>query len=119
MIWYRDNGYPSVANQIIEYGFSYCQYSYSLPRPVTELFQLFMRINYGPYFHALGFTEELYNEEKKEFEKEEITEHFNGIIDFWRTKYPKLEFDQQSLRFDSRLNFNYSFTRELTNLKFE
>jgi hypothetical protein len=119
MIWYRDNGYPSVANQIIEYGFSYCQYSYSLPRPLTELFQLFMQINYESYFHALGFTEELYNEEKKEFEKEEIVEHINGIINFWRTKYPKLEFEAQSLRFDSRLNFNYSFTRELTNLKFE
>ena len=119
MIWYRDNGYPSVANQIIEYGFSYCQYSYSLPRPLTELFQLFMQINYESYFHALGFTEELYNEEKKEFEKEEIVEHIEGIINFWRTKYPKLEFEVQSLRFDSRLNFNYSFTRELTNLKFE
>ena len=119
MIWYRDNGYPSVANQIIEYGFSYCQYSYSVPRPLTELFQLFMQINYGTYFRALGFTEELYNSEKKEFEREEIVEHVNAIIDFWRGKYPKLDFETEVLRFDSLLNFNYSFTRELTNLKFE
>jgi len=119
MIWYRDNGYPSVANQIIEYGFSYCQYSYSVPRPLTELFQLFMQINYGSYFRALGFTEEFYNEEKKEFEREEIIEHVNAIIGFWRGKYPKLDFETQALRFDSLLNFNYSYTRELTNLKFE
>jgi hypothetical protein len=119
MIWYRDNGYPSVANQIIEYGFSYCQYSYSVPRPLTELFQLFMQINYGPYFRALGFTAELYNHEKKEFEKDEILEHVDAIIDFWRGKYPKLDLDTQALRFDSLLNFNYSFTRELTSLKFE
>jgi hypothetical protein len=119
MLWYRDNGYPSVANQIIEYGFSYCQYSYSVPRPLSELFQLFMQINYGSYFRALGFSEELYNAEKKEFEKEDISEQVNAIINFWRGKYPKLDFETQALRFDSLLNFNYSFTRELTNLKFE
>jgi len=28
--WYRDNNYPSIAAQIAEYGFAYCQYSYSL-----------------------------------------------------------------------------------------
>jgi len=119
MIWYRDNGYPAVANEIIEYGFSYCQYSYSLPRPLTELFQLFMQINYGPYFRALGFNEELFSEERREFDKEEIIEHVNGIIQFWQGKYPKLDFETQALRFDGLLNFNYSFTRELTNLKFE
>jgi hypothetical protein len=119
MIWYRDNGYPSVANQIVEYGFSYCQYSYSLPRPLSELFKLFMQINYEEYFHALGFSEELYDPGKREFERDEIIANVNGIIEFWRAKYPRLEFDVQSLRFENILNFNYSFTRELTNLKFE
>ncbi len=119
MIWYRDNGYRDVARLIIEYGFSYCQYSYSLPRPLSELFRLFMHVNYNPFFKALGFSDELYNPEKREFEKDEITEDINNIINFWRAKYPRLDFDMESLRFDSLLNFNYSFTRELLNLKFE
>jgi hypothetical protein len=119
MIWYRDNGYPIVANQIIEYGFSYCQYSYSLPRPLSELFRLFMQINYGQYFQALGFVENLYDEEKKEFDKDEIIDDINNIVNFWKVKYPRLSFDVETLRFDSKLSFNYSFTRELLNLKFE
>jgi hypothetical protein len=119
MTWYRENGYPNMANQIIEYGFSYCQYSYSLPRPLSELFRLFMQINYGAFFRALGFAEDLYDVEKKEFDKDEITDDIVNIVNFWRAKYPKLEFDIDALHFDSLLNFNYSFTRELLNLKFE
>jgi len=119
MIWYRDNGYPNVANKIIEYGFSYCQYSYSLPRPLSELFRLFMQVNHGPFFRALGFAENLFDPEKKEFDKDEITEDIVNIVNFWRSKYPKLQFETEALRFDSLLNFNYSFTREVLNLKFE
>ena len=119
MIWYRDNGFPLIANQIIEYGFSYCQYSYSLPRPLSELFRLFTHINYGAYFAALGFIERYYADERKDFARNEIEEEIKNIVNFWRAKYPKLNFDTEILRFDSLLNFNYSFTRELTNLKFE
>src|SRR2546421_1776811 len=119
MIWYRDNGFPLIANQIIEYGFSYCQYSYSLPRPLSELFRLFMHINYGAYFAGVGFIEKYYADERKDFARNEIEEEIKNIVNFWRAKYPKLNFDTEILRFDSLLNFNYSFTRELTNLKFE
>lgn len=55
MVWYRDNNYPFIASQITEYGISYCQYSYSLPKAVTELFHLYMMVNYPEYFVALGY----------------------------------------------------------------
>ncbi len=119
MIWYRDNNYPFIARQVIEYGFAYCQYSYSLPRALSELFALFMQINYGAYYNALGFTDKLYDPERKEFNKEVIEERIQQIINFWRGKYPRLDFNIQSLKYDSMLNFDYSFTREMTNLKFE
>jgi len=83
------------------------------------MFRLFMQINYGEYFGKLGFAEEFYNEERKEFDKDEIVDEINNIIEFWRLKYPRLDFDTEALKFESKLNFNYSFTRELTNLKFE
>lgn len=35
MKWYVDNNYPFFATQINEYGISYCQYSYSIPRVIT------------------------------------------------------------------------------------
>ena len=64
MAWYRDNNYPFIASQVTEYGISYCQYSYSLPRMITDLFHLYMRVNYGDYFQALGFQTTYYDPAK-------------------------------------------------------
>ena len=118
MFWYRDNAYQFIANQVIEYGFAYCQYSYSLPQPLSDLFRLFMMVNHSNYFSALGFKK-LYDPEMRDFEKDDIEDAIREIITTWRAKYPRLDFNIESLRFDSLLNFSYSFTRELTNLKFE
>ncbi|MFZ1263176.1 MAG: hypothetical protein WAT34_06655, partial [Chitinophagaceae bacterium] len=49
LVWYRDNNYPFVASQIAEYGISYCQYSYSLPKVITEFFHLYMMISQADY----------------------------------------------------------------------
>lgn len=119
MHWYRDNSYPFIASRIVEYGLSYCQYSYSLPKPLTDLFRLFMNVNYNDYFKAMGFGTTYYQADRKEFEKDEIIKDIEDVIDEWRPKYPRLQFNTEALRFDSLLNFNYSFTRELTNLKFD
>lgn len=70
--WYKEHKMPAVAARISEYGFAYCQYSYSLPKPVSELFHLFMMINYPDYFSAFGFTEIYYNIENSEYNKEKL-----------------------------------------------
>ncbi|MBL0146145.1 MAG: hypothetical protein IPP48_10555 [Chitinophagaceae bacterium] len=119
MIWYRDNNYPFIAQQICEYGISFCQYSYSLPKPLTQLFQLFMQVNYPDYFMSLGFTEELYNAEKNKFSSEEIINKINTIQTNWRKKYPKLDFKTANLRFDNLVNFNNTYTNELEFLNFD
>src|SRR5260370_22292887 len=84
--WYRDNNYPSIAAQIAEYGIAYCQYSYSLPRPVTEFFHLFMMVNYGEYFRALGFNANYFNPETKKFYPDKIAETIKQIIATWKHK---------------------------------
>ncbi|HEY0677104.1 MAG TPA: hypothetical protein VGD17_02415 [Chitinophagaceae bacterium] len=117
--WYRENNYPFIASKIAEYGITYCQYSYSLPKPLSDLVRLYMNINYNDYFKALGFSKTYYNAERKEIEKEEVTEEIEEIINEWTSKYPRLQFNLESLRFDSLLGFNYSFTKELTNLRFD
>lgn len=119
MQWYRDNNYPDVANKVMEYGFAYSQYSYSLPRPLTELFRLFMQVNYADYFKDLGFTTEYYNEEKNEFIAEAIEDRIDGIIGFWKEKYPSLGFRTKRLRYDTLLNFNQSFLQGVAELNFE
>jgi hypothetical protein len=119
MPWYRDNSYPFIANQVTEYGISYCQYSYSLPRILTDLFHLYMRINYGDYFLALGFREVYYDAIKNTFNSEKIIDQIKTIQEKWKGKYPNADFKIQNLRFDNLINFNQTFTMELEYLNME
>ena len=118
LAWYRDNNYPFIATQIAEYGFSFCQYSYSLPKAVSELFHLYMMINYSDYFAALGFKR-YYDPAKNKFETDDIVEKIKTIQDRWKEKYPLMDFKTQNLRFDNLVNFGYSFTTEMEFLNME
>jgi hypothetical protein len=117
--WYRDNKMPDVAARISEYGFSYCQYSYSMPRPVSELFHLFMMINYPAFFNDLGYPTELYHPSKKEYNKEQIISRIEAIEAKWKDKYPEFKFKTDKLKFESPVAFNLSFTSEIEFLNLE
>ncbi len=117
--WYRENKLMDIAAQISEYGFSYCQYSYSLPRPVSELFQLFMLINYGNYFKELGFKNTYYDAEANEYDKEGIVLKIKSIEQKWKSKYPEFDFKTEKLKFDNKVAFNQSFTTEVEYLNLE
>ena len=117
--WYKENNYPFIASKIAEYGIAYSQYSYSLPKPLTDLFRLFMNVNYNDYFKALGFATTYYDADRKEIDKDEVNEEIEDIVNAWRPKYPRLMFNTEALRYDSLFSFNHSFTRELTNLRFD
>jgi hypothetical protein len=119
LIWYRDNNYPFIATQVAEYGIAYCQYSYSLPRMITEMFHLYMRINYGEYFLALGFKEVYYDPFKNEFSQEVIINRIRAIRGKWKSKYPNADFKVQNLRFDNLVVFDQAFTAELAALNLD
>ena len=119
MAWYRDNNYQDIACQINEYGISYCQYSYSLPRPVTELFHVYMLVNYSEYFTALGFGTDYYLPAKNQFNPPGIISRLREIQTKWKEKYREMDFKTQNLRFDSRINFDQTFTNELALLNME
>lgn len=119
MVWYRDNNHTFIANKVLEYGFSFCQYSYSLPKPLSDLFRLFMQVNYSDYFTALGFSEALYDPLLNRFDEEEIEEEIKSIIEAWKNKYLKLQFKVKNLRYDSLVSFNHSYTTEIGNMNFD
>jgi hypothetical protein len=119
MIWYRDNNYPFIAQQISEYGISFCQYSYSLPKPLSQLFKLYMQVNYSDFFTALGFSTNYFDAAKNKFDSEAIINVINSIQTKWRKKHPKLDFKVANLRFDNLVNFNHTFTNELEFLNFD
>jgi len=117
--WYKDNKHPHIAARISEYGIAYCQYSYSLPRPLTELFQLFMMVNYPDFFKELGFKTSYYNSDTKEFNKEAITQSIESIQEHWKPKYPDFKFPVDKLKFDDMVSFNQTFTSEIEFLNLE
>ncbi len=117
--WYRDNKFSEIARQITEYGISFCQYSISLPRPLTELFQLFMEINYDEYFTALGFKEVYFDNATGRFKKENIEEAIESIVLKGRKKYNQLTFNTYKLKFENLVNFNQSYTTVIAELNFE
>ena len=117
--WYRENKLPEIAAQISEYGLSYCQYSYSLPRPITQYLQLLMMVNYGDYFRELGFRETYYTKETNEYNKEAIFQKIEEIESRWRDKYPELKLKTDKLKFDNPVTFNLSFTTEIEYLNLE
>lgn len=117
MIWYRDNKYPDIASSVMEYGISYCQYSYSLPRPATELFTLYMQINNAAFFEELGFTEKYYNQ--NQFDIPDIKGRIRQIIGNAKDKYKSLKFDADLLNFSSLVEFNASFLKQIEILNFD
>lgn len=119
MVWYRDNNHPFIAKQISEYGITYCQYSYSLPKAITELIHLYMMINYSDYFEALGYKPVYYNSTRGLFYEDEITDRIKAIQLSWKDKYPLMDFKTQNLRFDNMTNFDLTFTNEMEFLNME
>jgi hypothetical protein len=118
LVWYRDNNHPLIAAKIAEYGIAYCQYSYSLPKVITEMFHLFMMVNYPGFFAALGYPR-YYDPAKNKFESEDIIERVKTIQQNWKEKYPLLDFKTQNLRFDNLVNFAQSYTTEIEFLNTE
>jgi hypothetical protein len=119
VVWYRDNSYPLIANNVMEYALTFSQYSYSLPKPLSDLVVLSMQINYRSYFEALGFSVPYFDAQSGQFNQELIKERIIQIIGVWQSKYPKLLFKVESLQFQSLLLFNSSFSTEIATLNFD
>lgn len=117
--WYKENKQFKIAAQISEYGFSYCQYSYSLPRPLSAFYLLFMMVNYPAYFTELGYSRQYYLVDKKEFNQQGIIDKIQSIESEWKVKYPNMKFRTEKLKFDDIVSFNQSFTSEIEYLNLE
>jgi hypothetical protein len=116
-VWYKNNSYPLWHNKICEYGIGYCQFNYSLPKPLTDLYLLYMQVNYMEYFKALGFSLHFTNDAG--LRKENIVKAIQETITQWKEKYSKLEFKTDNLNFSNLQEFNFSFCNEIEFLNFE
>lgn len=119
MLWYRDNSHEYFANKLTEYGLTYSQFTYSLPKPITEFIKIFMQVNYSDYFSELGYKDVLYKPDTIYFHQGIIEQRINKIQKEWKTKYPYMNFRISNLNYTKLLNFNHSFTREIEMLNMD
>ncbi len=118
MPFYNENGHVFVANKVMEYPLAFSQYSYSLPKPWTDLFRMFMQVNYADYFAALGFNTKYYDVINKSFDSDAIQDAIGKIMEEWKPKYPHLAFKLQSLKYDSLVNFNQTVQHRNSSIEF-
>ncbi len=117
--WYKENKHPEIAELIPEYAISFCNYSYSMPKPLMDLYKIFMRINYAQYFSDLGFDNPYYDVNTKRFNSQNIEDDIMHIMKVWVLKFPKLSFPATKLKYENLLEFNHSFTNLFAELEFE
>jgi hypothetical protein len=113
MTWYRDNSHHFIATQVMEYGLAFCQYSYSLPKVISELFNVYMRVNYGDYYRDMGYKTIYYEASLNRFNTKAIIDKIKSIQEKWKDKYPLMDFKVQNLRFDNLVNFDHTFCTEM------
>lgn len=111
--WFKENNFQNIAQQVSEYGLAFCQYNYSLPRVITDLYHILMRVSYSDYFNELGFKEELYNNNTKTFNQELIEQNIIKTINQWKEKYQQVAFKTENLKYDSLVSFTQSLTAEI------
>ena len=111
--WFKENNYPNIAQQVSEYGLAFCQYNFSLPKVITDLYHILMRVCYSDYFKDLGFKEELYNSKTQKFNKELIEQNISKTISNWKEKYQQIAFKTENLKYDSLSSFTQSLTAEI------
>jgi hypothetical protein len=90
-----------------------------MPKPLSQLFQMFMEINYPSFFNALGFKGQLYDPASNHFEEQEIEEGVEMIIKTWKDKYPYLAWKTSNIRYENINSFNLSFLSEVQALNFD
>lgn len=108
-----------MAQEIMEYGLTYSQYSYSLPCALLQYFNIYMRVNHNDYFSAMGFLPPMFDPATNRLDEDAISNSIEEVNRDWKAKYTQLRFDPKSVNFSSLLKFNQSFLNAISSLNFD
>jgi hypothetical protein len=114
--WYIDNKYPDLAVLINEYGVLYEEFTYSMPKPITDLIVIYMAVMHPEYFSELGMSEKFYDPEKEKFNKEAILKAANEAVSRFQDKYTEMKWNDERINFNSLYEFGISFTDQIASL---
>ena len=103
MDWYQKNKHHAVALSIPGYIVGYSLFNYALPAPDRDFLHFYFRIMENDFFNGLGFKESYLTDDK--LNQKSITSGIEKIVSKHISKYPKLNPDVKSLRFDNKIDF--------------
>jgi hypothetical protein len=116
--WYKSNRLSQIIPVIYEYMTFYILYNYGLNSAQKDILHTLVEILNAPYFDELSCSK-LYDYKNKSFAKKEIISKLQDIVEMYRQRYKKLQFDTDELNFNSLNEFNYSFYNIFKTLDFE
>lgn len=112
--WYEENKYRTVAEAIPSYIIGYSLFNYSMPKPLTQLLQLYYQVTEQAFFNELGFDFKYV--ENSKISKSKIKAGFKKIVQENKSLYPKFNPNTNGIEFDSFSKFGYSFVMMTTKL---
>lgn len=114
--WYSENDHNDIALEMMEYSFAFSQFSYSLPKPATQLFDILMHVNHCDYYMAMGYPEKLYVRSQKAFDSESIKAKIEAINEENKERYNLINIDTNALDFENLQSFNFTLLAEIVKL---
>ncbi len=105
--WAFNNGYETLAMAAPQYIVGYTLFYHVPPKPVYELFRLFMRVTEPEFFGALGLH--TFTRPNGQMDKWAILSAMEEIITRNRAAYPKIRLRKEMLNFTSPALFGKSF----------
>lgn len=117
MVWFRENKHETITLRLLEYGLSFPQYSFSLPKPLTDLILLFMQIQWPDFFRELGF--EIPYRFGETLQPVPIRKRIGEIISGVHDKYPNLTIDTDRLNYGNLIDFNLSLIAAMETFNFD
>lgn len=98
--WYRDNGYPKIAESVYGYMVSYAFFNYGMVYPVTDILNIAMHLLNPKFYHAMGDTNNYISTDFRVNSKA-IIGQLQAIVKNAQKDYPFLQFNTANLRFES------------------
>jgi len=117
-VWYRENEHNDIALEMLEYSFAYSQFSFSLPKPATQLFDIMMHVNHNDFYIAMGYQDSLYDRASKTFDTKKIIEKIEAINKENQERYKLMSIDTAALDFENLQSFNFTLLLQITKLDF-
>ncbi len=109
MPWYRDNNYPDIAVAVLEYIPGYSMFYYGMHKPTRQLMHLFFETVNPDYFIELGVPVTVVTPASKLINKDEMQKRIRSIISEGVKQYPKLTFNEQTLKWENQIEFLNSY----------